>query len=220
MAAPITLLTSLPEGALLNRVVACLGDVAVVRNIDALHSVNGDLLVSFSHSMIVPEDELRLFANGAFNVHGGSPQYPGRDPHHWACYDGATRYGATMHVMSSRVDEGEIVDVEWFSVRPAVTPQDLLHAANDAAIVILARCAEKLRKREPLQPLVGVSWTGQKRSRRDFLEICRLPADISRSEFDRRVRAFDVPGRANLSVEIHGRTFRIEGPQSKDVGQR
>lgn len=167
-------------------------------------------LLSFSTSVIVPQDIFERFPGGAYNLHAASPSYPGRDPHHWAIYDGATEYGATLHVMSKRVDDGPIIDAELFSVTPDEKPMALLERANAAAFQILARNAARLMGGKPIAPDSKFVWSGKKHSRKDFLDMCHLDASLSREEFDRRVRAFDVPHYNNLSITLHGHTFRLE----------
>src|SRR5436190_12579513 len=98
-----------------------------------------DILISFGTSVIVPEAVLNLSAMTPINVHAASPEYPGRDPHHFAVFDGVVTYGATMHVMTRHVDAGPIVDVESFAVGPSWRPVDLLRRANDAGFVLLDR---------------------------------------------------------------------------------
>lgn len=186
-----------------------LGSHLVIRNADDLKYASGRILLSFGTSIIVPQDVLSRFPAGAYNIHAASPQYPGRDPHHFAVYDGATRYGATCHVMTKQVDEGAIVDVEWFDVTSDETPADLLHRANAAAITIIARIGPKLKYGLRLLPN-GEKWGPRKTTRADFLKMCEIKTDISRDEFERRVRAFCAPGYRNLTTTIHGRVFRID----------
>jgi methionyl-tRNA formyltransferase len=71
-----------------------------------------DMLLSHSTSVIVPGKLLEPFGERALNIHAASPDYPGRDPHHFAVYDGVRRYGATLHRMARKVDAGAILDVE------------------------------------------------------------------------------------------------------------
>jgi methionyl-tRNA formyltransferase len=73
-------------------------------------------LISFSTSTIVPKWLINKLNGCAVNIHAASPQYPGRDPHHYAIYDQASEYGATMHYMTEKVDDGIIIDVEFFKV--------------------------------------------------------------------------------------------------------
>ena len=141
----IVFLTEL-DAAMTARVTPLLGAHRVVRNLAELRQAEGTGLFSFSTSIIVPSDVLRRFDGAAYNLHAASPEYPGRDPHHWAVYDGATRYGATLHQMTPRVDDGPIIDVEWFDVEAGTMPPQLLAAANAAALRLLARVAPQLQR--------------------------------------------------------------------------
>jgi methionyl-tRNA formyltransferase len=187
--------------------VAALGDHVVVRSVAELAATSGDILLSYATSLIVPQDQIDRFG-AAYNVHAAPPDYPGRDPHHFAIYDGARRYGATCHVMTARVDAGAIVDVEWFDVAPDETPDTLLKRADQAAVTIIQRLGPKFRNR-PL-PAIGQTWGQRKTRRSDFLAMCRISPNLSREEFDRRLRAFSSGRHHNLTVEVHGRIFRIE----------
>jgi methionyl-tRNA formyltransferase len=211
----VVLLTSL-NGELYAQARDWLGrsECAVARDIDDLRRAQGKTLLSYATSVIVPPDVLRGF-RGAYNLHAASPHYPGRDPHHFAVYEEASRYGATLHVMTERVDEGPIVDVEWFDVPRNSSPTDLLRLANTAGIALLQRWGPRLQSGElpsPADP--PIAWTGKKRKRSDFRAMCRLSTTIARDEFERRVRAFDVAGYKNLTVELHDRVFRIEKSES------
>jgi len=158
----------------------------------------------------VPGDLLSRFVDGAYNVHAASPDYPGRDSHHWAIYESATRFGATMHVMVEKVDAGPILDVELFDVPPDASPEKLLDLANDAALAILRRAAPRLVMGPAPAPLKDVAWGPTKRRRGDFISMCDLPLGISAGEFARRFNAFDGGRHDNLTVSIHGWTFRID----------
>ncbi len=184
------------------------------RNLDDLRKYGNErILLSFSTSLIIPEEILQRFPGGAYNLHSASPQYPGRDPHHWAIYDGATQYGATLHHMTKRVDDGPIVDVEMFDVPDGATPSSLLAMANEASVRILHRRAPNFIAGIPLVASTDLKWTGKKHSRRDFLAMCTLPADISENEFKRRYHAFDGDTYDNLTTFIHGQKFRISKSQ-------
>lgn len=186
---------------------AALGDHIVVRSATELTAASGDILLSYGTSLIVPQDQLDRF-RAAYNIHAAPPDYPGRDPHHFAIYDGVKRYGATCHVMTSRVDEGPIVDVEWFDVAPEETPEGLLKRADLAAVTIIHKLGLRLQS-GPLSP-IGQTWGSRKTKRSDFLAMCQIYPDISREEFDRRYRAFNSDHHNNLIIVVQGKTFRIE----------
>ncbi len=170
-----------------------------------------DLLLSFGTTVIVPTFLLESPSLLALNVHAASPDYPGRDPHHFAVYDGALQYGATMHFMTSRVDSGQIVDFELFDVPADVMPVQLLELANQSAWVLLERFFTKLAVGQLPCPIGDASWGKRKTTRKMFLELCRIDPTVSEAEFIRRMRATSMPGYNNLYVQLHDYLFRIEG---------
>jgi hypothetical protein len=182
----VVFLTGLDD-ATCEKLVPQLGCHLVIRAADDLKYASGRVLLSFGTSIIVPQDILNRFPGGAYNIHAASPDYPGRDPHHFAVYDGVTRYGATCHIMTRRVDDGPIVDVEWFEVSPSDTPADLLNRANAASLKIIERIAPKLKTGAPLLP-IGEKWGPRKTSRADFLKMCDFSGS-SPDERERRIRA-------------------------------
>lgn len=168
------------------------------------------LLLSYGTSVIVPAPLLELPGLLALNVHAASPDYPGRDPHHFAVYDGATKYGATLHFMTSKVDAGPIVDMELFDVPPNATPANLLDQANQAAWVLLERLLKKLAGDKAITPLGEVNWGARKTTRQMFKELCRVDASMTAVEFARRLQATSMPGYHNLYTEMHGHRFLME----------
>lgn len=211
---PFVLLTP-DTGAELDRLLALTpgAEVTVARDLASLEAAlraGPGLLVAFGTGVVVPPALLELAVDGAWNFHAAPPQYPGRDPHHFAVYDGVTRYGVMAHRMAERVDEGDVVAVEYFPVEGAVSPRELLVRANEAMLRLYARLVPDLLEGRSPAPLEGEQWSGVKTRRRDFLEMCTLSPVIGQAEFERRVRAFDDPDHDNLHVMLHGRSFRLD----------
>lgn len=209
----IIFLTSL-DGEAYNNALRCLGgnNCITVRDLASLkaRADDGNILVSFGTSVIVPENILEKFENAAYNIHAASPEYPGRDPHHWAIYDRVVRYGATAHIMTKKVDDGPIVDVEYFDVAKNTRPETLLQRSNEAALKILSRIGPMLLKGETLKPQCSIVWGKKKRTRADFLAKCKIASSISREDFESIYWAFDGSIHNNLTIELHGKIFRIE----------
>src|ERR1035438_5963276 len=95
--------------------------VVTVRNAADLAALPPDLLararlIAFVAPEIVSNATLALLGYGALNFHPGPPSYPGWAPAHFALYEQATEFGATVHVMVERVDAGSIVDVARFPI--------------------------------------------------------------------------------------------------------
>lgn len=170
-----------------------------------------DLLLSFSTGIVVPEHIIRSPNILAVNVHAASPDFPGRDPHHFAVYYGAKRYGATMHYMAARVDQGPIIDVELFDVPDRMSPHWLLDKANEAGFRLLRRFFNAYRITGAPTTRRDIAWGPRKFKRSDFIELCRVDCEMNQIEFLRRLEATAMPGFNNLYVDIHGHRFRLEG---------
>src|SRR6202049_5157 len=117
---------------------------------------------------IVPKSILAGLGYGAFNFHPGPPSYPGWAPAHFALYDQATEFGATLHVMVKRVDAGSIVDVALFAIPADIGVADLQQLAYAHLAEMFWRSAKLLATRaEPLGQL-PIRWRGKRNSGRDL----------------------------------------------------
>jgi methionyl-tRNA formyltransferase len=167
-------------------------------------------LISFANSVIVPESVLAQEGLTAINIHAASPKYPGRDPHHFAVFDGAAIYGATMHVMTRHVDAGPILDVETFAVDSAWPPVQLLQRANEAGFVLARRLFESIKRHGRPPAPNGVQWGSHTYTRKEFLALGRIDPSMPAGEVARRLRAVAMPGHRNAYLDVHGHRFRIE----------
>jgi methionyl-tRNA formyltransferase len=172
-----------------------------------------DMLLSFGTSVIVPPGILGRYGSLPINLHAAPPSYPGRDPHHFAVYDGARTYGATLHFMLPRVDAGPIIDVELFDVGDAPAPIDLLERACAAGWVVLKRFFAAIVRDglERINANPAYQWGPRKHTRADFRALCRIDCAVDEAELARRVRAASMPGYNNLTLELFGHVFRIDG---------
>jgi hypothetical protein len=196
-------------------------EITVAINLDALEAIdpdNGTSLISFGSGVVVPPRYLRRLRKPAYNLHAATPDFPGRDPHHHAAYAGVERYGATLHVMTDQVDAGSIVAVDTFPVSEGTHPAELLRLANDAGLRLLEKVGPLLLGPEPLPAVVGARWAGPARRRADFHRLCRVSPLMSETEFLRRFAAFDGGSHDNLTLTLHGWTFRIDKSQGRQIG--
>jgi len=186
-------------------------DAVTVTSLDGLRgaaTARPQWLISFGTSIIVPESLLADLT--AINIHAASPQYPGRDPHHFAVFDGAATYGATMHVMTRHVDAGPILDVETFAVDSAWPPVELLRRANEAGFVLARRLFEAIKRHGGPPAPNGVQWGSHTYTRKEFLELGRIDPAMPAGEVARRIRAVAMPGHRNAYLDVHGHRFRLE----------
>jgi len=167
------------------------------------------LLVCFSTGVIIPKTVLSCLKGPAYNFHAASPEYPGRDSHHFAVYFTAKRYGATAHEVAAQVDSGRVIGVEWFEVAPSTPPQALREAAVEAAFSLYGALMPRILRREHI-PTAGIEWSEHTWTRKELLEMCQISPTIGREEFERRYFAFDGGEYDNLTMVVHGHLFRID----------
>jgi len=70
-----------------------------------------DLIVSYSAPQIIKAELLSIPRHGIINVHGSLlPDFRGCLPSFWYLYCGETHGGATVHYMSAKIDDGDIIE--------------------------------------------------------------------------------------------------------------
>lgn len=162
---------------------ACLGEPAP----------GGRRLIAFCTSVIVPADVLAALDGDAYNFHPAPPSYPGRYPSSFALYDGAATFGATVHVMESTVDTGAIVSVETFPVAPEASVMDIEVLAYRASAFLFEKLAPSLALSDDPLPVVATSWSGVRRTKKDYQALMDIAPDMDAAEVARRQRACRTP---------------------------
>jgi len=177
-------------------------------------------LIAFVTAEIVPPSVLARLGYGAFNFHPGPPSYPGWAPAHFALYDQAREFGATLHVMVEQVDAGPILDVAFFPMPADISVFALEGLAYAHLAQLFWRRARSLATDlEPL-PALPVEWGSRKYSRRAYRAICDIPLDIQKEELDRRIKVFGGNHFGiSPTINLHGIEFRAVAPQGQPVTQ-
>lgn len=152
---------------------------------EELPTGHGEQLITFGCGLIIPQ-EMLIKWDRTINFHGASPDFPGRDPHHWASYYEAKSFGATAHAIWPKVDSGPICGQIIFGVTPPAPPS-LYSEIGTAALYALfqAWCSQST----VFSFESGITWTGVTRKRQDLIDLCDM-REISVDEKDRRKRAF------------------------------
>jgi methionyl-tRNA formyltransferase len=166
-------------------------------------------LIAFATPVIVPPHILNALGYGAYNFHPGPPQYPGWAPAHFALYEQAVEFGATVHAMVERVDSGPIVDAALFPIPPDIGVLGLEGLAYAHLAQLFWKLAKKLATQAEPLPQQPLQWSPRKYSSRAYHAICDIPLDITKEELDRRMRVFGGNhwGMAP-TIHVHGVAFR------------
>ena len=112
-----------------------------------IKKMNPDFIFSFYYRDMVGKDILGIPAKGCINLHGSLlPKYRGRCPLNWAVINGEKETGVTLHYMTEKPDNGDILAQEKFAIGANDTAKDVHMNATRAAAKLLKAALPKLRK--------------------------------------------------------------------------
>jgi len=172
-------------------------------------------LIAFVTPEIVSSSVLAKLGYGAINFHPGPPDYPGWAPSHFALYERAMEFGATVHVMVEQVDAGPIIDVARFPVPRDISVLGLEGLAYAHLAQQFWRMAKSLATDPKLPPVLAIEWGSRKYSRRAYRAMCDIPLDIPKDELDRRLKVFGGNHFGiSPTINLHGIEFRAVLPAS------
>ena len=93
-----------------------------------------DFLFSFYYRAMLKAPLLALPPRGALNMHGSLlPRFRGRSPVNWAIIHGETETGATLHYMTEKPDDGDIVAQASVPILPDDTAREVFDKVTVAA---------------------------------------------------------------------------------------
>ncbi len=130
-------------------------------------------IISFVTSSIVPSNLLNRTDLPDYNIHPGTPAYPGAFPEIRARIDKAERFGATLHELAKKVDSGTIIAVEEQLVAD-LSVEQLGFLGFECALALLGYYAPRIiDSRTPLEPS-GHKWNGPVMTSAQVLALANL----------------------------------------------
>jgi UDP-4-amino-4-deoxy-L-arabinose formyltransferase/UDP-glucuronic acid dehydrogenase (UDP-4-keto-hexauronic acid decarboxylating) len=113
--------------------------------IDRIRSLEPDVLFSFYYRKMVKKPILDIPKAGCLNLHGSLlPAYRGRCPVNWVLVNGETETGVTLHYMTPRPDDGDIVAQAKVAIEESDTALTLHQKSAEAAATMLDEILPKL----------------------------------------------------------------------------
>ena len=106
--------------------------------VEKIRQLEPDILFSFYYRKLIKSPILDIPPNGCFNLHGSLlPRYRGRCPVNWALLRGETETGVTLHHMTPRADDGDIVCQKKVRIEMEDTAKSLYGKLADTAACLL-----------------------------------------------------------------------------------
>lgn len=126
-------------------------------------------LIAFCTSVIVTAAQIRSLGLTPYNIHPGTPDYPGVHPEAFAHADGARVFGATAHEMVAEIDAGPIVACAEVDLAEGATLGDFADAGCSCALdlfrLVVNQC---LASDSDLPRMAGHAWRGPRRRLADY----------------------------------------------------
>ncbi|MCF8145788.1 MAG: bifunctional UDP-4-amino-4-deoxy-L-arabinose formyltransferase/UDP-glucuronic acid oxidase ArnA [Deltaproteobacteria bacterium] len=103
-----------------------------------IREMEPDILFSFYYRHLVQSPILEIPPGGCLNLHGSLlPRYRGRVPINWVLVNGETETGVTLHYMTPRPDDGDIVHQKQIPISGEDTAKTLHEKAATATSEML-----------------------------------------------------------------------------------
>jgi len=119
-----------------------------------IKALSPDIIFSFYYRKMVKQPILDIPPAGCLNLHGSLlPRYRGRCPINWVLINGEKETGVTLHYMTPRPDDGDIVCQSTITIEDTDTAKSLsdkaVRAASSMLDNILPRIKTGTAPREP-----------------------------------------------------------------------
>ena len=106
--------------------------------VEKIKELRPDILFSFYYRNLIHRPILDIPKAGCLNLHGSLlPRYRGRAPINWVLVNGETETGVTLHYMTPRADDGDIVAQERIGISDDDTALTLHRKVTEAAEKLL-----------------------------------------------------------------------------------
>ena len=148
----------------------------------------GDLLISFIGSWIIPDTLLEQAAYAAINFHPGSPEYPGTGCTNFAIYNGEKEYGVTCHYMKATVDTGNIIAVKRFPLTNEDTVFGVTQQCYQLIESVFYEIMDCILQGNPM-PASSEQWKRKPYTRKELNDLCYIRHDMTKEEVEKRIRA-------------------------------
>jgi len=113
--------------------------------IEQIRALQPDFFFSFYYREMLKRELLEIPKQGALNMHGSIlPKYRGRVPVNWAIIHGETETGSSLHYMTEKPDNGDIVAQQAVPILPDDTALHVFQKVTVAAEIALNSCMPAL----------------------------------------------------------------------------
>lgn len=113
-----------------------------------LKTLAPDIYLVDSYTKLIPSQLLEIVYPLGFNIHPGFlPEYRGAHTTNWALINNERRIGVTMHLLSDKFDDGEIIDSRVISCHPLDDINDIDRKIVEVIPLLMECLTEQISKK-------------------------------------------------------------------------
>jgi UDP-4-amino-4-deoxy-L-arabinose formyltransferase/UDP-glucuronic acid dehydrogenase (UDP-4-keto-hexauronic acid decarboxylating) len=114
--------------------------------VQKIKSMSPDIIFSFYYRHMIKKPLLEIPPAGCLNLHGSLlPAYRGRCPVNWVLVNGESLTGVSLHYMTPRADEGDIVAQKKIAITDDDTAKSLHLKSAKASVALLDEVLPKIK---------------------------------------------------------------------------
>lgn len=172
-----------------------------IKEIDLKNYENFTAIISYRYSYKIPKYVLDK-TKRKFNFHPAPlPYYRGVRCSVFALLNNEKKFGASIHELNEKFDQGKIVFTEWFDIKNDANAYDISLKANDILWGLFISWFEKL-----IDPSFNIIYKknyinkGKYYSYSDFNKISSIKINLNFKEYEKLFKILDHPTKKNFSV--------------------
>jgi methionyl-tRNA formyltransferase len=121
---------------------------------DYIKALNIDLIVSFSAPVVFGKQLLSIPKLGCVNLHCSLlPRYAGLFPSFWALYENSNEFGATVHFMDNKIDNGDVLKQCKIRIKKPISIFKLIHLTKKIGGQLMLSVIDEMSSGVPVFPL-------------------------------------------------------------------
>lgn len=158
-------------------------------SITILESLELDYIIGIHFPYIISQRILKIPSVGFINLHPAYlPYNRGWHTPSWAIMEG-TRYGATLHFMDSRVDEGDIINQKECIILPSDTANSLYQRVKQVELEVFQQSLSELVSLNPPRKKQLGEFTVHSKADLDSIQQINLQENVNAADLINKIRA-------------------------------
>ncbi len=161
--------------------------------INSIYSNKYDFILCFRSKIIINIKKINKECI-PINFHPGPPKYRGIGCVNFALLNNEKKYGATAHIISNKIDYGQILDVKNFSISDKLSLESVLDKTYKIQFTQIKQLINKLLDnkfdlKNTIKKNKNIKWSKKLFLRRDLLKLYNLSNNINKYKSKNLIRA-------------------------------